>query len=106
MIRASTATLIAALPEAHGVYDAPQLSGAEVLCDVRSVGMREAYEAMSHGLHPEVVLILHDYAEYDGQMHALFEGRLYKVVRTYVRADHAIELTLERVTSHDIPGAE
>lgn len=102
MIRASAVKLIDAVPEAHGIYEAPARDGKTVPCDVQSVTRREAYEALSHGLHPEWVLVLADWAEYGGQMTVEFEGHLYKVLRTYTRNDHRIELTVERMTVHDI----
>lgn len=102
MIRASAVTLIAAAPPTHGVYDSPPTEGREVPCDVQSVGRREYYEASSHGLAPEWVLVLSDYAEYEDEKVCLFEGRLFKIIRTYVRQDHRIELTIERMRTHDL----
>lgn len=102
MIRASEVTLIAAVPDAHGVYETPARPERTVFCDVQSVGRAEAYEAMSHGLRPEWVLVLSDYAEYDGELECRFEGRKYKILRTYVRNDHRIELTIERMRVHDL----
>lgn len=89
--------LIAPLPESHGVHEAPALNKREVFCDVQSVTRMEAYEAMSHGHRPEVVLVLSDWAEYQGELRCEFEGRLYNILRTYTRTDHHIELVLERV---------
>lgn len=68
----------------------------EVYCDVQSVGMREAYEAMAHGHHPEWTLVLSDYGEYQNERVCLFEGARYRIMRTYVTSDYRIELTLER----------
>lgn len=99
MIRASTVTLISTLPDAHGVYDAPALMEREVACDVESVTRIEAYTALNHGLHPSWVLVLSDYAEYDDEQTCRFEGKLYKILRTYTRPDHRIELVIERVKS-------
>lgn len=102
MIRASVVTLIGAVPEANGVYDAPARAERTVYCDVQSVTRAEAYDALNHGLHPSLVLVLGDYAEYRDEMACRFEGKLYKVLRTYIRKDNRIELTVERVTNHDI----
>ena len=74
----------------------PAETGREVFCDVQSVGMREAYEAMAHGHHPEWTLVLSDYGEYQNERVCLFEGVRYRIMRTYVRSDFRIELTLER----------
>ena len=102
MIRASVVTLVAATPDAHGVYDSPATSTREVPCDVQSVGRREFYEAKTHGLSPEWVLVLSDYAEYQDELICIFEGKPYKIVRTYTRNDNRIELTVERVTNYDL----
>lgn len=96
MIRSSTVTLIKGSPEPRGVFVTPVDKGREVFCDVQSVGMREAYEAMAHGHHPEWVLVLSDYREYENERICLFEGIPYRIMRTYVRSDYRIELTLER----------
>ena len=96
MIRSSTVTLITGTPEPRGAFVTPAEEGREVFCDVQSVGMREAYEAMAHGHHPEWVLVLSDYGEYQGERICSFEGTRYRIMRTYVRSDYAIELTLER----------
>lgn len=102
MIRASAVTLIADAPEAHGIYEVVATPSRTMPCDVQSVGRREAYEAMSHNLHPEWVLVLGDYAEYDGEQRCEFEGKNYRIIRTYVRGDNRIELTIERVTRYDV----
>lgn len=96
MIRSSTVTLLAGVPEPRGVFQTPAETGREVYCDVQSVGMRETYEAMTHGHQPEWTLILSDYSEYQGERRCIFERVPYRIIRTYVRADFAIELTLER----------
>lgn len=97
MIRAAAVTLLTAVPEAHGVYDAPAASDRTVPCDVLSVGRREYYEAKTHGLDPEWVLVLGNYAEYQGEKLCAFEGQVYRIIRTYTREDARIELTVERV---------
>ena len=96
MIRSSVVTLLTGAPEPRGVFTTPREAGREVMCDVLSVGMREVYEAMTHGHRPEWTLVLSDYAEYQGERVCLFEGDRYRILRTYVRQDHRIELTLER----------
>lgn len=100
MIRPTTVTLLSALPQAHGVYEAPAIEGREVFADVQSVTRREAYEALSHGMHPEYILVLGDYSEYRDELYCVLEGRRYKILRAYVRADRRIELTIERVREH------
>jgi len=53
-----------------------------VLCDVMSVTRSEHYQAAAYGLQPEVVFVINRY-EYQGEKEAEFEGREYRVIRTY-----------------------
>lgn len=94
--RQSACALIAETQGPRGVLEAPTTTERIVCCTVRSVGMREVYEAMSHDLHPEIVLELADYAEWQRERRVLFEGVYYRVLRTYINSHNGIELTLER----------
>lgn len=100
MLHADVLTLISDTPAEKGVFDAATPAERNVLCTVRSVGMREAYEAMGHGLHPEWVFILaHDF-EYQGEQRCQYHGVDYRVIRTYVTEADGIELTCERSNAH------
>lgn len=66
-----------------------------VLCNFKSVSMREVYQAMSVKRAPEIVAVLSDYLDYSGEQFAVYAGKVYRVLRTYV-PDRSIELTLER----------
>lgn len=96
MVRADTLILIGVSNDPRGVYDAPAETQRQVLCTVRSVGMRESYEAMAHGLHPEWVFQLTHAFEYQGEKACLFQGVRYTILRTYVTEADGIELTAER----------
>lgn len=100
MLHADVLTLIAETPAEKGVFDIAAQTEREVLCTVRSVGMREAYEAMGHGLHPEWVFVLaHDF-EYQGEKKCSYNGVSYRVIRTYVTESDGIEITVERSNAH------
>lgn len=101
-IRSSVVTLVTRVPAPHGVYETPTETERTVYCTVQSVSRAEHYDALSHGLSPELVLVLSNYAEYQDESLCRFEGREYKVLRTYTRQDSAIELVLERVTNRDV----
>ena len=90
-------TLVSESPAAHGVLDVITETQKQVFCTVRSVGMSEAYQAMSNGLHPQFVFVLSDYADYDGEKVAIYNGKRYRVIRTY-RQNQGIELTCEEAT--------
>ena len=81
----------------HGVLDDPVETSRQVYCSVRSVGMTEAYTAMSNGLHPEFVFLLSDYGDYQGEKICEYQGTRYRIVRTY-RQNQGIELTVEEAT--------
>lgn len=75
-------------------------STREVLCGVRSIGMKEFYSANSTDFHPELKLVLADYLDYDGETLADYNGLRYRVLRTY-RTGQELELTLERAPEED-----
>ncbi|MBQ1285160.1 MAG: hypothetical protein IIY19_01795 [Lachnospiraceae bacterium] len=102
MIRASAVTLLGEIPEAHGVYETPERPARLVACTVQSVHASEFYAALNQQLRPECVLVLGNYAEYQDEKECIFEGKRYKIIRPYVRSDNRIELTVERVTNHDV----
>lgn len=89
-------TLIAEA-QPHGVLESVTETQRQVYCTVRSVGMNEAYTAMSNGLHPSLVFDLTDYTDYNGEKVCEYKGVRYRIVRTY-RQNQSIELTVEEVT--------
>lgn len=100
MVRATTALFIAETPNAHGVYDAPVETARELPVTVRSVGMRETYEAMSVEHKPEIVLILEHEFDYLGEKTIQLHGTRYNVLRTYHNSWHQLEIVLERSAMH------
>jgi SPP1 family predicted phage head-tail adaptor len=70
-------------------------SRTDVLCKVKSVGRNEFYGAATSGLKPEIVFKVHGY-EYNGEKKVEFEGKEYKVIRTYSTDFEEIELICER----------
>ena len=96
MVRATTALFIAEAPNAHGVYDAPVETTRELPITVRSVGMRETYEAMSVEHKPELVAILEHEFDYHDEKTIQIESVRYNVLRQYANQWHQLELVLER----------
>jgi hypothetical protein len=72
----------------------------EVLCGVRSIGMKEFYSAHSTDFRPELKLVLADYLDYNDETMAEYNGERYRILRTY-RAGQELELTLERAPAED-----
>ena len=97
MNRSGVLTLISENPAAHGIFDKPTETSRTVFCTIRSVGYSEYYRALEYGLHPSIVFVLADYAEYQNEKIAEYEGVRYRVIRTY-ETGGSIELTAEEVT--------
>lgn len=100
MVKADVLTLITEIPAARGAFEEAATTERVVYCTVRSVGMREAYEAMGHGLKPEWVFELAHAFEYQGEKRCIFRGVHYNVIRTYVTEADGIEITVERGNEH------
>lgn len=94
MIRAAVLQLIAEAPEARGVFDDATETARQVFCDVRSVTRAEFYRAKEIGVEPTFIFVLSNFAEYNGEKIAVYEGARYRIVRTYVNGE-SIELTAE-----------
>jgi hypothetical protein len=72
----------------------------DVFCSVRSIGMREFYQANATDFHPEVKFVLADYLDYAGETMAIHDGQLYRILRTY-RTGIELELTAEKAAAED-----
>ena len=68
----------------------------DVFCKVRSVGMKEKYQAQAIGLLPELVFVLADYYEYDDEQKVRYRDKEYRILRTYIKDTHEIELVVTR----------
>lgn len=98
MVRADVIELVAETPAAHGIFDAPTETKQTTWCEIRSVGMREYYEARAAGLEPEVVFRLADASDYGGEKVIIWNDTRYRVIRTWLQGD-AIDLTCELATN-------
>lgn len=100
MYKPGTVKLIAVSPEARGAGTNASETEQEVFCTVKSIGMQEAYQAMAMGLNPELKICLpHDF-EYQDEPLLDYNGRRYKIIRTYITEKDGIELTVQRVTGN------
>jgi SPP1 family predicted phage head-tail adaptor len=59
------------------------LTTREVFAEVKSVGMKEKYEALAVGLNPEIKFVLADYYDYGDEELLEWNGKTYKILRTY-----------------------
>lgn len=99
MIRDSVCYLVRESPAAHGVFDPPAETQRMVFCAEKSVSNAEFYRALSNGLHPRLILTLADPAEYQDEKICIYGIKRYRVVRSYITAANAVELTLEEATA-------
>ena len=67
-----------------------------VFAKVKSIGMKEAYEAMSVGLKPELCFVLADYLDYNNQELIQYNSVTYKVLRTYRGKSNELEIVVTR----------
>lgn len=98
MMRSDVIYLVAEDPAAHGVIDKPVETQRMVYCSIKSVGYQEYYRALEQDLHPALVFVLRDYAEYKGEKICVWNEVRYRVVRVYITAQQTVELTVEEAT--------
>lgn len=69
-------------------------TSADVICEKKSIGQKEFFEAGRNGFKPECVFKIHSH-EYDGEKVVEFNGVRYGVYRTYQPNMDDIELYVE-----------
>jgi SPP1 family predicted phage head-tail adaptor len=74
----------------------PSEARKDVFAEVRSIGMKETYEAMSVGLKPEMTFVIADYYDYEDQEDIEYNGKRYKVLRTYRKGTNELEIIVTR----------
>lgn len=60
--------------------------------EIKSIGQRQSYQAAAVGLKPEFTCIIWKF-EYNDEEYLKYQGKQYKITRTYIRDDEKIELT-------------
>lgn len=71
-------------------------SQRNVFCNLASISMKESYEALAVGKHPEIKAVIADSLDYEDERYAKIGEVEYTITRTYKKGIE-IELTLERV---------
>jgi len=62
------------------------------ICEMKSIGQSEFYQAQSDGLKPEIKFVLSDYLDYENQKHIKHGDIIYTVLKTYKNGDK-LEIT-------------
>ncbi|MGT2829602.1 phage head closure protein [Streptococcus hillyeri] len=65
----------------------------KLLCRKRSITRSEFYQANQAGIRPSLVVDIHSF-EYENQELAEFDGKRYRILKTYPVDIETIELTL------------
>lgn len=65
----------------------------QIFAEVKSVGMKEFYQAQSLGFKPEIVFEIADYLDYNREAEVIYEDYVYKILRTYRKTTNALEIT-------------
>ena len=72
----------------------------DVFCGLRSIGMKEFYEANARDFYPELVFILADYLDYDNEQLVEHNEQRYRVLRTY-RTGQELEVVVTRAAAEE-----
>lgn len=67
---------------------------SEVFTELKSVGQTEFYQAKALGLKPELKFVLADYYDYNDEKIINYNGKDYRVLRTY-RKNNELEIVCE-----------
>ena len=89
--------VITLIQQTHSVddYGDPVIteSARDVFARLGSIGQQEFYQAHAVGLKPEIKFVLTDYLDYEGESLVLYEGKRYRVLRTF-RKGQELEITV------------
>lgn len=73
----------------------------ELLCGLRSISRSEFYQAAATDYRPELVFVLADYLDYNGETLVQYEGQYYRVIKTY-RNGQELELTVSKASAEEV----
>ena len=65
-----------------------------VFAELMSIGMKEFYQAQDNGKKPELKFKLADYEDYEGESRVIYNGIIYKILRTYKTQRNELEITV------------
>lgn len=73
----------------------------DVFCRLASVGRTEFYQAQSTDLRPELVFVLADYLDYEGEYLCVYSAVWYRVIRTY-RKGQELEIVVQKAGREEV----
>ena len=71
-----------------------------VFCGLRSIGMKEFYEAQAVDFYPELKFVLADHLDYNGERLCEYKGQRYSVLRTF-RTGQELEIVVARASAEE-----
>lgn len=73
--------------------------GDYIFAEKKSIRQSEFYQAMTTGLKPELNFVIHTF-EYNDESMLEYNGKTYKIIRTYEKDNEFIELTCQGVVNN------
>lgn len=90
-------TLLTITTSTNDIGDiAEAITTKDIFAQVKSIGMKETYEALAVGLKPELTFVIADYLDYGNQEFIQYESNRYKVLRTYRKKTNELEIVVTR----------
>lgn len=83
--------------EATDAFGGYTETSRDVFCSVKSVSRNEFYLATAQKLKPEIVFVLTDYYDYEGEPIVVYKDVRFTVIRTY-RKGRNLEIVCQRRT--------
>lgn len=96
MAKAASIQLITRNRRAHGVHETTTDQKRLVLCTVRKVRQSEYYQAENAGYSPEYQFDLTLAADYHEESALEYQGREYRVIRTFEKPEGGLEIIAGR----------
>ena len=96
MAKAASILLVTKNRKAHGVHETTSDTTRLVLCTVRSIRQSEYYQAENAGYRPDIQFDLTLAADYHDETRLIYQGREYRVIRTYEKQSGGLEIIAGR----------
>ena len=96
MSKAAAIRFVKESRKAHGVHEATTKTRRLVLCTVKRVRQSEYYEAHNAGFSPEYQFDLTAAEDYHDESFLMYEGREYKIIRTFEKTAGGLEIIAGR----------
>lgn len=69
--------------DAHGDPVLKNELSVPIYSEKKSIGKKEFYQAQTSGMKPELIFVITDHMDYQGQKYLVHDGIMYKILKTY-----------------------